>query len=72
VNEDELTERLTRAEATIAHLERDYEVLNQVVIDQGKIIGRLQKQIERLEGTVEAQELERVRGNNPKPPHYSP
>ena len=61
---------LEKIESHLAHLERQYEQLNQVVIEQGRIIAKLQKESAKVSGAVEAIELERVRTNNPKPPHY--
>lgn len=64
------SERLQAIEANLAHLERQYEQLNQVVIEQGRLLARLQKEYARTSETVQTIELERVRANNPKPPHY--
>ncbi|KAB2675635.1 MAG: SlyX family protein [Verrucomicrobia bacterium] len=64
-------ERLARAEASVAHLERQYDELNEVVITQGKLLARIQKRLEQLGDSMESQELERIRSTNSKPPHYS-
>ncbi len=64
-------ERLARAEASVAHLERQYDELNAVVITQGKLLARIQKRLEQLGDSMESQELERIRSTNSKPPHYS-
>ncbi len=64
-------ERLERAEASLAHLEHQYDQLNRVVVEQAKLLERLRKQVERLTETLETQELERIRGTSAKPPHYS-
>jgi uncharacterized coiled-coil protein SlyX len=65
-----LDERLERMETAIAHLEKLCEELNRVVIEQGKVIRRLQARQQQLSETVEQTELERIKSTNPKPPHY--
>jgi uncharacterized coiled-coil protein SlyX len=64
-------ERLERAEAAVAHLERQYDELNAVVIAQTREIERLRRSLERLGETLETQELDRIRSTQTKPPHYS-
>jgi uncharacterized coiled-coil protein SlyX len=64
--------RLDRAEAALAHLERNFDALNSVVIDQGKLIARLQRQLETLGETMRAQDGDRIAPHNQKPPHYAP
>jgi uncharacterized coiled-coil protein SlyX len=68
----ESPERLERIEATLAHLERQVELLNEVVIEQGKLLERLKKEAQRQSAAMQSLELERMQANNPKPPHYSP
>lgn len=63
-------ERLDRLETHIAHLERQYEQLNEVVIQQGKLLARLQREVGTAAEAVQTMELERIRANNQKPPHY--
>ena len=67
---DELSERLAKIESHAAHLERQYEELNLVVLDQGKVIKKLLSAQQRIAETIETTELERVKSVNPKPPHY--
>jgi uncharacterized coiled-coil protein SlyX len=66
----ELSERLETIETHLAHLERQYEQLNEVVIAQGRLLARLQKENERTSEAMQTMELEKIRANNPKPPHY--
>ncbi len=66
----ELSERLERLESHIAHLERQYEELNQVIIDQAKVIRKLQAHQQRLAESIETSEMERIKATNSKPPHY--
>lgn len=62
--------RLQRLEASLAHLEHQHEQLNAVVVQQTRAIGRLQKEVALATQTLESSELERIRANNQKPPHY--
>jgi len=66
----ETTERLALLESSIAHLERQYEELNEVIIDQAKVIRKLQTHQQRLAESLETSELERIKSTNSKPPHY--
>ena len=65
------TERLARIESHLAHLERQYEELNGVVVEQAKLLARLQKENNKVSNAVESMEMERIGANNAKPPHYS-
>ena len=67
---DDDAERLGRIEANLAHLERQVEQLNEVVIEQGKLVARLKKEVQRQTRALETWELERMKANNPKPPHH--
>jgi uncharacterized coiled-coil protein SlyX len=64
------SERLAKIETHLAHLERQYDQLNQVVIEQGRLLARLQKESGKISKAVETMEIDRIRANNPKPPHY--
>jgi SlyX protein len=68
--DQELIERLERLETHVAHLERQADELNKVVLEQDKSIQKLRAQQQRLAESVGNAELERVRSTNPKPPHY--
>jgi SlyX protein len=67
---DETSERLERIEANVAHLEHQVEQLNGVIIEQGKVVEQMRKQLQRQSATLEAIELERIKATNAKPPHY--
>ena len=67
---EEISQRLQKLEAHIAHLEHQVEQLNEVVTDQSKLIEILKKQAQRQSGVLETLELERIKVNNPKPPHH--
>ena len=68
--DDEVAERLTRLESTVAHLEHLTERLNQVVTEQQREIDHLKKRLHRQAQSLETIEMDRVRSTNPKPPHY--
>ena len=72
MSSDPMAERLARAEAAVAHVERQYDELNAVVVEQGRVIERLRRQVERLTETLQHQELDRIRSTSSKPPHYQP
>ncbi|HEY0550137.1 MAG TPA: SlyX family protein [Verrucomicrobiae bacterium] len=61
---------LRKIESHLAHLERQYDELNKVVIEQGRIIAKLQKENSKVSAAVQAMEMERIRSNNAKPPHH--
>ncbi len=67
---DEITQRFEKLEAHIAHLERQVEELNEVIIEQGKLVERLKKETQRTSTAMETMELERIKSNITKPPHY--
>ena len=67
---DDAPERLAQIEANLAHLERQVEQLNEVVIEQGKFVEQLKKQVQRQSTTLESIELDRIKATNAKPPHY--
>lgn len=67
---DETTQRFEKLEAHVAHLEHQVEQLNEVIIEQGKLVERLKKEVQRNSSAMETMELERIKANNPKPPHH--
>ncbi|MFO1500122.1 MAG: SlyX family protein [Verrucomicrobiota bacterium] len=67
---DDVSERFTRLESVVAHLEHLAEQLNDVVTDQGRQLEQLKKRVELQAQTLTAIELERIKSVNPKPPHY--
>ena len=67
---DESSQRIERLEAHVAHLERQVEQLNEVIIEQGKLLERMKKEVQRQSAAMETLELERMKANNPRPPHY--
>jgi SlyX protein len=67
---DETRQRLERFEANLAHLEHQVEQLNGVLIQQGRTVDLLKKQVQRQSEVLESMELERIKANQTKPPHY--
>ena len=67
---DEATARMERWEANLTHLEHQVEQLNAVVVEQVKLLDRLKKEVQRQSTALRTLELERIKLNNPKPPHY--
>jgi uncharacterized coiled-coil protein SlyX len=63
-------ERIARLESHLAYLERQVEEVNEVVIEQGRTITRLLKQVQLQARAMETAELERAKATNPKPPHH--
>ena len=68
--EQEATDKLERLEAHITHLDRQFDELNQVVVEHTKLLKKLQLQQSKLADSVQTSESERIRATNPKPPHY--
>ena len=64
-------DRIGSLEAALAHLERNYDLLNSVVVAQAKGLAKIQKRLESLEETWKAQEVEGFPPHNTKPPHHS-
>ncbi len=67
---DQMSERIDILESHVAHLEHQVEQLNEVVTEQSKLLDHLKKQVQRQSGVLESMELERIKANNPKPPHH--
>jgi uncharacterized coiled-coil protein SlyX len=67
---DDNSRRIEKIESHVAHLEHQFEQLNGVVIEQGRLLERLKKEVQRQSSTMLTLELERIKTNNPKPPHY--
>jgi len=67
---EENSQRIDKLESHLAHLEHQVEQLNGVVIEQGKLLDRLKKETQRQSGMMQTLELERIRSNVQKPPHY--
>lgn len=67
------TDRVTEVEIQLTHLQRTYEQLNEVVIEQAKDILSLRKQVSKLKEALEeskAQPSAPPEARDEKPPHY--
>ena len=69
MNED-ISIRLGRIESHLAHLEHQLDQMNGVIVAQDKLLERLKKDVQRQSTAMESLELERIKANNAKPPHY--
>ncbi len=67
---DETSARLGKIESHVAHLEHQVEQMNRVLVEQGKLLERMKKEVLRTSSAMETIELERIKSNNVKPPHY--
>lgn len=67
---DDNSSRFEKLESHLAHLEHQVEQLNAVVVEQVKLIERLKKEVQRQSTAMQTLELERIKSNNQKPPHY--
>ncbi len=64
------SQRFDKLESHLAHLEHQVEQLNAVIIEQGKLLDRFKKEIQRQATVMQTLELERIQANVQKPPHY--
>ena len=67
---DENSRRMDKLESHLAHLEHQVEQMNAVVVEQVKLLDRLKKEVQRQTTAMQTLELERIKSNVPKPPHY--
>jgi SlyX protein len=67
---EETRQRLEQMEANLAHLEHQVEQMNGVLIQQGRLVDLMKKQVQRQSAVLESIELERIKANQTKPPHY--
>lgn len=66
---NDIENRLIEIESALANQERVVEDLNQVIIEQGKHIDKLQKQIKYLVDNVDVNVVKPLSEETP-PPHY--
>ena len=62
--------RLVNIESDLTHLEQLVASLNQTIIEHDKIIQQLQTQLNRVASGLETKEMNSIKGNVTKPPHY--
>ena len=63
-------ERFVKIESSLAHMEQLTETLNKTIIAQDKTIRRLTRQLEQMNDAIQAKEMDAIKGNVTKPPHY--
>ena len=63
-------ERFVKIESSLAHLEKMAETLNETVIEQDKTIRRLSQQVEQLTNRLASDDMNVIKENTTKPPHY--
>ncbi|MBG86296.1 MAG: hypothetical protein CMO80_05280 [Verrucomicrobiales bacterium] len=63
-------ERVTALESAVAHLERQYDELNGIVMKQDKLLTKLSAVVSRMDDTFRELELSKIKENNQRPPHY--
>ena len=63
-------DRLVKIETALAHMEQLTESLNDTVVEQDKTIRRLTQQLEQLTDRMAKDDVESIKGNITKPPHY--
>jgi len=59
-----------KIESSLAHMEQLTETLNKTIIAQDKTIRRLTQQVEQMNDAIQAKEMDAIKGNVTKPPHY--
>jgi uncharacterized coiled-coil protein SlyX len=67
---DEMSQRMEKLESHVAHLEHQVEQLNEVLTEQSRLVEFLKKQVQKQSGVLETMEMERIKANNPRPPHH--
>ncbi len=63
-------ERFVKIESSLAHLEKMAETLNETVIEQDKTSRRLSQQVEQLTSRLASDDMNAIKENTTKPPHY--
>ena len=63
-------ERLVNIESGFTHLEQLVASLNETIIEHDKTIQQLKTQVNRVAAGLETKEIDSIKGNITKPPHY--
>lgn len=63
-------ERLVNIESGLTHLEQLVASLNETIIEHDKTIQQLKTQLNRVAAGLETKEIDSIKGNVTKPPHY--
>ena len=59
-----------KIESALAHLENLTETLNETIIAHEKTLRQQQQQIKQMTDAIQAKEMDAIKGNVTKPPHY--
>lgn len=70
MNKEELEERLINIETALACQEKMVDELNQVIIEQGKLIDRLKARVQYLLDNMEREAAVKPLSEEVPPPHY--
>jgi len=70
MSDEQTREKLVRMESLMTHLERQYEELNKVVMEQGKALAKLTAQHDRIADSLVDIRQDEIRRDTRKPPHY--
>ena len=62
--------RFVKIESALAHMEQMTEMLNETIIEQDKTIRRLSQQVEQLTNRLASDDMNAIKENVTKPPHY--
>ena len=62
--------RFVKIESALAHMEQMTETLNETIIEQDKTIRRLSQQVELLTSRLASDDMNAIKENVTKPPHY--
>jgi len=68
--DEEISRRLEKIESHLSFLEHQFEKLNEVVIEHARLLKKMQTHQQRLAHTLESMELDRIKADRSKPPHY--
>ena len=63
-------ERFVKIESSLAHMDQLTETLNKAIIAQDKTIRRLTQHVEQMNDALQAKEMDAIKSNVTKPPHY--
>lgn len=70
MSDEQIGDKLALLESLVTHLERQYEELNQVVMEQGKALAKLTTQHDRIADSLLDIRQDEIRRDTRKPPHY--
>ena len=62
--------RFVKIESALAHMEQMTETLNETIIEQDKTIRRLSQQVEQLTNRLASDDMNAIKENVTRPPHY--